>query len=100
MLLETGLDTQGQEVCVSDRGSRGERLPAHMLSPEQGLGVLQAFANKAVRGGTALDPSRVNDTQTLHESILHGEIRDVLVRLGDAVKDERLLDNFVLEGAP
>jgi len=94
MWLELELDTSGDEVRVSARGSRGERPPAHAISPEQGKEALQAFANKvgrAVRGGKSLDPAAVSDSQALHQEVFKGELRDVLVRLGEASKGGPLL---------
>ena len=94
MWLELELDNSGEEVRVSARGSRGERPPAHAISPEQGLDALQTFANKvgrAVRGGRSLDPAMVTDSQALHGEVFQGELRDVLVRLGEASKGAPLL---------
>lgn len=94
MWLEIELDISGTEVRVSARGSRGERPPAHAISPEQGFDALQTFASKvgrAVRGGRSLDPAAVSDSQVLHEEVFKGELRDVLVRLGEASKGGPLL---------
>jgi hypothetical protein len=95
MWLELELDINNeQEVRVRARGSRGERPPPHAMSAERGADALQAFANKvarAVRGGRALDPAVVSDAQALYGELFQGEIRDVLARLGEAAKDERLL---------
>lgn len=97
MWLELELDTRGEEVCVSARGSRGERPPAHTLPPlppEKGLDALQAFAGKvgrAVRGGRALDAPTVEAAQALYQAVIQGELRDVLVRLGEASRDAPLL---------
>lgn len=94
MWLEIELDISGTEVRVSARGSRGERPPAHAISAEQGFDALQTFASKvgrAVRGGKSLDPAAVSDSQVLHEEVFKGELRDVLVRLGEASKGGPLL---------
>ncbi|XXY49208.1 CHAT domain-containing protein [Sorangium sp. So ce269] len=94
MWLEIELDISGTEVRVSARGSRGERPPAHAISPEHGFDALQTFASKvgrAVRGGKSLDPAAVSDSQVLHEEVFKGELRDVLVRLGEASKGGPLL---------
>ncbi|AUX45928.1 uncharacterized protein SOCE26_074300 [Sorangium cellulosum] len=94
MWLELELDTKGEEVSVSGRGSRGERPPAHFLPPDDGLAALQSFANKvgrAVRSGKSLDASVVETAQALYQAVLQGELRDVLVRLGEASKDRPLL---------
>ncbi|WP_437850968.1 CHAT domain-containing protein [Sorangium sp. So ce363] len=94
MWLEIELDISGTEVRVSARGSRGERPPAHAISAEQGFDALQTFASKvgrAVRGGKSLDPAAVSDSQVLHEEFFKGELRDVLVRLGEASKGGPLL---------
>ncbi|WP_437901455.1 CHAT domain-containing protein [Sorangium sp. So ce124] len=94
MWLEIELDISGDEVRVSARGSRGERPAGHAISSERGLDALQAFANKvgrAVRGGKSLDPAAVSDSQALHEGVFKGELRDVLVRLGEVSKGGPLL---------
>lgn len=94
MWLEVELDTSDQGLRVSARGNRGERPPAHTLPPEQGIDALQAFANKvgrAIRAGKSLDPAVVNDAQKLYGDIVDGELRDVLVRLGEAAKEQRVL---------
>lgn len=46
---------------------------------------------RAVRGGKSLDPAVVEAAQALHEEILKGELRDVLVRMGEAAKDKEPL---------
>jgi hypothetical protein len=94
MWLELELDIKGEEVSVSGRGSRGERPPAHTLSPEEGLEALQTFSNKvgrAVRGGKGLDTPVIEAAHALHQAVLQGELRDVLVRLGEASKEGPLL---------
>ncbi|WP_437575263.1 CHAT domain-containing protein [Sorangium sp. So ce887] len=58
------------------------------------MDALQTFASKvgrAVRGGKSLDPAAVSDSQVLHEEVFKGELRDVLVRLGEASKGGPLL---------
>ncbi|WP_437525300.1 CHAT domain-containing protein [Sorangium sp. So ce726] len=94
MWLEIEVDAGGQGVRMTARGSRGERPPAHTLSPELGIDALQNFAGKvgrAVRNGRALDPAVVQDAQALHDELLKGDLRDVLVRLREASKDSPLL---------
>ncbi|AUX31390.1 MULTISPECIES: CHAT domain-containing protein [Sorangium] len=94
MWLEVELDTGDQGLRVSARSSRGERAPARELLPEEGLDALQAFASKvgrAVRGGKPLDPAALGDAQRLHGELIDGDLRDVLVRLGEAAKERRLL---------
>ena len=94
MWLELELDTKGDEVSVSGRGSRGERPPAHLLSLDAGLEALQSFSSKvgrAVRGGKSLDAPVVEIAHALYEAVIQGELRDVLARLGEASKDQPLL---------
>ncbi|AUX46796.1 uncharacterized protein SOCE26_083050 [Sorangium cellulosum] len=94
MWLEIEVDAGGQGVRVSARGSRGERPPAHTLSPELGMEGLQSFASKvgrAVRSGRALEPAALKDAQALYGELLKDDLRDVLVRLRDASKDSPLL---------
>ncbi len=102
MWIEIDLETKGDDVRVGARGSRGERPPAHLLAPEQGLDALQSFTNKvgrAVRGGKPLDPAVVEAAQALHEEVLKGELRDVLVRMGEATKEPLLLRLFIQDRA-
>jgi CHAT domain len=94
MWLEIEIDTRGEAVHVSARGSRGERPAGHTIAPDLGLDALQTFANKvgrAVRGGKPLDPPVVETAQALHEELFKGEIRDVLTRLIEAAKDGTVL---------
>lgn len=94
MWLELELESYGQEIRVSGRGSRGERPPPYTLSLEKGAEALQAFTTKvgrAVRAGKALDPAVVNDAQALYEELFQAELRDVLARLGEAARDGRVL---------
>jgi hypothetical protein len=94
MWLELEIRTEGQEIRVSGRGSRGERPPAHTMAAELGSEALQAFTSKvgrAIRGGKALDAAVVSEAQALHEEVFKGELRDVLVRLGEAARDGRVL---------
>jgi hypothetical protein len=108
MWLEIELDTKGEDVRVGGRGSRGERPPAHSIAPEQGFDALQSFANKvgrAVRSGKTLDPAVIEAAQSLHEELLKGELRDVLSRMSEASKDDRLLvrlfiQDRALQGVP
>ncbi|KYF63115.1 hypothetical protein BE04_05780 [Sorangium cellulosum] len=94
MWLEVELDAGDQGLRVSARSSRDERAPERELLPEGGLDALQAFASKvgrAVRGGKPLDPAALSDAQRLYGELIDGDLRDVLVRLGEAAKERRLL---------
>src|SRR5689334_15681857 len=98
MWLEIDLEAKGEEIRVGGRGSRGERPPAHTLAPEPGFAALQAFANRvgrAVRSGKPLDPAVVEAAQALHEQVFRGDLRDVLVRMGEATKDPLLVRLFI-----
>jgi hypothetical protein len=99
MWLEIDLETQGEDIRVGARGSRGERPPARTLAPEVGLDALQSFASKvgrAVRGGKPLDAAVVEIAQSLHEGIFQGDLRDVIARMNEASKDGRLLVRLFL----
>ncbi|MCK6588237.1 MAG: CHAT domain-containing protein, partial [Polyangiaceae bacterium] len=94
MWLELEIDVSGQDIRIAGRGSRGERPASHVISPEKNVDALQSFANRvgrAVRGGKALDPAAVTEAQALHQEVFKGDVRDVLVRLTEAAKDQRLL---------
>src|SRR5262245_42413422 len=94
MWLEIEVDTSGEDVRISGRGSRGERPPSHTLSQERGFDALQSLAIKvgrAVRSGRALDPQVVSDSQGIYDDLFQGELRDLVVRLGEAAKDKTLL---------
>ncbi|AUX36287.1 MULTISPECIES: CHAT domain-containing protein [Sorangium] len=99
MWIEIEVDAGAQGVRVSARGSRGERPPAHTLSPELGMDALQSLASKvgrAVRGGRALDPAVVKEAQALYGELLKDDLRDVLARLREASKDTPLLVRLFL----
>lgn len=92
MWLELELDTKGEEVTVSGRGSRGESPPPHTLPPDEGLDAMQSFSNKvgrAVRGGRGLDQPVVEAAQALYQAVLKGELRDVFLRLSEAAKEAK-----------
>lgn len=94
MWLELEIDVSGQDIRVAGRGSRGERPPAHTISPEKGFDALQTFASKvgrAIRGGKALDAAAVAEARALYEEVFKGDVRDVISRLSEAAKDKRLL---------
>jgi hypothetical protein len=94
MWIEIEIDTQGENVRILGRGSRGERPAPHTLSADRGFDTLSTFASKvgrAVRAGKSLDSTVVETAQTIHESVFQGELRDVVSRLQEAAKDERLL---------
>src|SRR4051812_36173945 len=99
MWLELELDAKGEEVHISGRGSRGERPPARTLARDRGFDALQTLATRVARAahaGRALDPAVINDSQALYEAVFTGEIRDVLARLVEASKDDRLLIRLLI----
>lgn len=99
--LEIEVDTKGDDVSISARGSRGERPPPHTLAPDQGIDALTNLTNKvgrAVRARKELDPSVIELSQSIQAEVLKGELRDILARLTDPSKpksddprDNRLL---------
>jgi hypothetical protein len=91
---ELEIDTDGEALRISARGSRGERPKPHTIAPENGVRSLVALASRigaAIRRDRALDPATVTAAQALHEEVFRGEIRDVLVRLQESAKDGRVL---------
>jgi hypothetical protein len=100
MWLEIEVDAaDGQRVRVSARGSRGERPPDHIVSPDLGVDALQNLANKvgrAVRAGRALDSTVVKEAQALYSELLKDDLRDVLARLREASNDKPLLVRLFL----
>lgn len=99
--LEIEVDTKGDDVSISARGSRGERPPPHKLSPDQGIDALTnlgAKVGRAVRARKELDPAVLELSQAIYSEVLRGELRDILVRMtdpskprGDNPKENRLL---------
>jgi len=90
--LEIEVETRGDEVRVSARGSRGERPAPHALAPEQGIDALTTLANKvgrAVRARKELDPSVISLAQEIHAEVVQGELRDILARLTDPARPKR-----------
>jgi CHAT domain len=94
MWLELELMPDGEAIRVSGRGCRGERPTPHLIAPAQGVDAIQAFTAKvsrAVRAGKALEPAVVSSAHALYQELFQGELRDVLARLGDAAKGDRVL---------
>lgn len=90
--LEIEIDTKGDELLVSARGSRGERPAPQRLAPDQGLDALNNFSNKvarAVRARKELDPPVIELSQSIYAEVLKNELRDILVRMTDPSKDPR-----------
>lgn len=90
--LEIEIDTKGDELLVSARGSRGERPAPQKLAPDQGLDALNNFSNKvarAVRARKELDPPVIELSQSIYAEVLKNELRDILVRMTDPSKDAR-----------
>jgi CHAT domain len=99
MWLEVELEPDGQGLRLSGRGCRGERPPPHRFSPEAGTEALQRFTSKvgrAVRTGRALDLAVVSEAQELYQELFQGDLRDVLVRLGEAAKNDVVLVRLFL----
>lgn len=99
--LEIEVETKGDNVSVSARGSRGERPPPHLMSADQGVDALTTLSNKAgraVRARKDLDVAVVELAQALHSEVLKDELRDIYARMTDPSKarsedprDNRLL---------
>lgn len=90
--IEIEIDTQGEDLMVSARGSRGERPAPQKLAPEQGLDALTNFSNKvarAVRARKEIEPPIIELSQSIYAEMLKNELRDILVRLTDPSKDFR-----------
>jgi hypothetical protein len=108
MWLELEIDTDGDSIRVSGRGSRGERPSPHTLPRETGaraLSDLHAGVGAAILRNRPLDPSVIAPARSLHEQVFRGELRDVLVRLGEAAGDGRVLvrlfvSDRALQGMP
>jgi len=84
--LEIEIETIGDDVRISARGSRGERPPPHTLGADQGSDALTNFSNKvsrAVRARKELDPAVIELAHALHAEVVKGELRDILARLTD-----------------
>lgn len=92
MWLEIEVETKGDDVSVSARGSRGERPPPHRLDPDQGVDALTTFSNKvgrAVRARKELDTAVIELSRAIHGEVLKGELRDILARMTDPSKPRR-----------
>jgi hypothetical protein len=100
MWLEIELEAKGAEVRVSGRGSRGERPPAHLFSPELGADALQSFAEDvagAVSSGEPLPDRVVEVARALFEQVFKGELRDVVARMEEAADDEPVLVRLFIQ---
>ena len=91
---------RGRAGRARERAREPRRAPpgAHALA-RAGHDALLSLASKvgrAIRSGRALDPAVVKEAQALHDELLKGDLRDVLVRLREASKDSPLLVRLFL----
>ncbi|MEZ4428266.1 MAG: CHAT domain-containing protein [Nannocystaceae bacterium] len=86
--MEIELDREEQEVRVSARGSRGERVAPAPLAPFN-MGRLTGFSSgvrRAVVKGAPLADRVLADARALHEALFRGPIRDLHTRLLEAAR--------------
>lgn len=108
MWIEIEVETQGDDVRISGRGSRGERPTPYALASAQSFDALSTFGNKvgrAVRQGKPLDEGAVTAAQSLYESVYRDELREVMQRLLEAGKEQPILvrlfiQDKALQGVP
>ncbi len=94
MWLDIELEPDNERLRLSARGCRGERPLPHRISPDKQNFNLQSFTSqvgRAVRFGKTLEPDVVRYAQALHQDFFQGELRDVLARLVENSKDNRVL---------
>jgi AAA-like domain/CHAT domain len=94
MWFELEIDRDGEQVRVSGRGSRGERLPSRRMRTDAALEALSAMTRKvawAAANGLPLDDATLTLARALHEDLFRGELRDVMARLREAAGDGRVL---------
>ena len=93
--IEIEIERDNQAIRVSARGSRGERVTPFDLAPIN-LGRLTGLASgvrRAVSAGQALPEHVVTSARELHAAFFRDQLRDLIVRLGEAARaqDRRLL---------
>ncbi|HRI66738.1 MAG TPA: CHAT domain-containing protein [Polyangium sp.] len=92
--LDIEIELENGHIRLSARGSRGERPLPHKICPDKQDFTLQSFMSKvgrAVRLGKTLEPEVVNYAQALHRDFFQGELRDVVARLVEAAKENRVV---------
>jgi len=92
--VEIEIDASGDDVRVTGRGCRGERPPPHLLGPAIRRDRLDAFARgvgRAAQAGAPLTPALLADAHALHDAVLRGELRDVVVRIAESSAAGRVL---------
>lgn len=86
--IEIEIEREGQAIRVSARGSRGERVAPFDLAPVS-LGRLTGLASgvrRAVSAGQPLPDHAIQSAHELHAAFFRDELRDLVVRLGEAAK--------------
>ncbi len=88
--IELEIERDNQAIKVSARGSRGERVGPMDLAPIN-LGRLSGLASgvrRAVTASQALPDHAVTAAQDLYTAVFREQLRDLLVRLGEATRTQ------------
>ncbi len=93
--IEIEIERDDQALRASARGSRGERVAPFDLAPAN-LGRLTGIGSgvrRAVSAGQALPDHVVAGTRELYTALFRDQLRDLVVRLGEAARaqDRKLL---------
>lgn len=94
--LELHIDRTGADIQISARGSRGEQLAARKWNVDPD--VLTKFAaviQKSAAQCRALDPAVVDEARSIRESVLDGEVGELLAKLQEAARGPLLVRWFV-----
>lgn len=96
--LEIVIERDGAEVRVRATGSRGEQTVPRSLGPELTVEQLSLFAQQVSNAAGRQQPlgDTLHQAQRLYQALFGEDVRDVMVRLGEAERGGPLLLRLML----
>jgi hypothetical protein len=97
--MEIEIEPAGDEIRVTARGSRNERMAPYSLGAAVTRKRLLAFAGgveRAVQTSAPLAQAGLEEAWALHEAVFHGNLRELTGRLLEAAKGRPLLQHLLI----
>jgi hypothetical protein len=96
--LEIVIERNGAEVRARATGSRGEQTATHSLGPELTADQLSLFTQQVSNAAARQKPlgDTLHQAQRLYQALFREDVRDVMLRLGEAQRGGPLLLRLML----